>query len=159
AGRGMGQPSEIDRPWEEDWISEGLAHQYERGADNLDYRVDAYLRRPESSPLVVPDYFRAERFRDHACRGAAYLFLHWTAGVFGEECLRHMALSPSGGTATLEAATGIPFEELFRAWTLELAAPHAGERRLLAIDGRFGRYVLSGPRRHVWTPEAGPAQL
>ena len=46
---------------EESWLSEGLAHlvenPHEFGWSNLDYRISAFLSRPERHPLVVADYF------------------------------------------------------------------------------------------------------
>lgn len=139
-----------------DWISEGLAHQFETGTGNVDYRVDAYYRRPESSPLAIVDYYRSQRFRDHGCRGAAFLFMRWAGRKFGREWLRQTALTRLRGEHGLEATTGVPFDRLFREWTLDLGADVADSS---LPRGRFGRFNVAGPRQWGWSPDEGPLTI
>ena len=72
---------------EEGWLDEGLAHLAEDlhgfSRSNLDYRVSAFLSRPERYRLVVEDYYAADLFRSHGNRGGTYLFLRWCADRYG----------------------------------------------------------------------------
>ena len=58
---------------EESWLNEALAHVVEElhghSWTNLDYRVSAFLSRPERYRLVVEDYYAADLFRSHGNRG------------------------------------------------------------------------------------------
>jgi len=135
-------------PDEEDWLNEAIAHLSENlhgaGWSNIDHRVSCFLTSPESYPLVVADYYRSGLWRDHGCRGATYLFLRWCVDQFGEGLLRKLVHSRVTGRQGLEQATGVPFTELYRRWTIALfesgrvvetrqiqAAGHdPGERRL-----------------------------
>ncbi len=159
-------------PLEEDWLNEGLAHVMEslanpRSWSNLDYRVARFLENPRVSPLVVTDYHAANRWRDHGCRGATFLFLHWCVTQFGDTLPHRLIHGPATGRRNLELATGHTFAELYRRWTIALAASRlrADGRMLgptdvsatrkqsgtcsvdsLCLQGRFGRSPLSGPR-------------
>ena len=109
---------------EEDWLNEAIAHISEnklgRGWSNLDYRISRFLNEPHAFPLVVSDYYRARLWRNHGCRGATYLFLRWCVDQHGDQILKQLVANPVGGTRNLEWATGIPFEELYRRWSLAL---------------------------------------
>lgn len=110
---------------EESWLDEAMAHLVEDQAgysrSNLDHRIDAFLAAPEQFPLVVPDDHAAALFRSHGSRGGRYLFLRWCADRRGTEpLLRALASGPSVGVANLEAAAGGPFDELYRAWSIDL---------------------------------------
>ena len=52
---------------------------------NIDYRVSAFLTRPERYQLVVDDYYAADLFRSHGSRGSTYLFLRWCADRYGPD--------------------------------------------------------------------------
>jgi len=126
---------------EESWLNEGLAHVNEvlhgHSWSNLDYRISAFLNAPERYGLVVPDYYRAGLFRSHGHRGSAYLFLQWCCAKYGEDLLGRLVRTNLTGTRNLEVATGRPFAELFREWTVDLARgkcqpePGPGFTRLL----------------------------
>ncbi|MDB5337069.1 MAG: hypothetical protein JWN70_2688 [Planctomycetaceae bacterium] len=137
----------------DDWLNEGLAHLTERlGRDdwsNLDYRVARYWQNPAAAPLVVRDYYRTGRWRNHGCRGATFLFLDW--------CQRHArkrgvtdfvpALMATGKTdrEAVEQVCQAQFAELYRAWTISLATEHS------ALENRkIGRFLRSGPRFQQW---------
>ena len=109
---------------EEGWLEEGLAHLAEDlhafSRSNLDYRVSAFLSRPERYRLVVDDYYTADLFRSHGNRGGTYLFLRWCADVYGPGLLPALIRSERRGVANLEAATGLAFEELYRRWSIAL---------------------------------------
>jgi hypothetical protein len=157
------------RPEEEGWLDEGLAHLVEDAhgfsRTNLDYRVSAFLSRPEKYRLVVEDYYAADLFRSHGNRGGAYLFLRWCVDRHGEGVLDRLVRSDLRGVANLEAATGRSFAALYREWTTALflsgldptADPaQAGRYRSLDPRGTIEDWVLAGPRSVRVRPD-GPA--
>ncbi len=159
---------ERPRPEEEGWLDEGLAHLVEDAhgfsRTNLDYRVSAFLSRPEKYRLVVEDYYAADLFRSHGNRGGAYLFLRWCVDRHGEGVLDRLIRSDLRGVANLEAATGRPFAALYREWTTALFlsgldpsadAAVAGQYRSLDPRGTIEDWVLAGPRSARVKPD-GP---
>jgi hypothetical protein len=145
---------------EEGWLDEAMAHLAEDlhgfSRSNLDYRISAFLSKPESYRLVVEDYYSANLFRSHGNRGSTYLFLRWCADQFGDELLPALIGSGWSGIENLEATTGFPFDLLYRRWSIALASAalgpgvvesgrragfHSVELRA-AIDDR----ALAGPR-------------
>ena len=156
-------------PEEEGWLDEGLAHLFEDSLgfsrSNIDYRVSAFLSRPERYRLVVDDYYSADLFRSHGNRGATYLFLRWCVDRYGPALLDSLIRSERRGFDNLEAATGSTFPQLFRRWTVALylsgldpsLLPEEGYR---SIDprGEFEDWILAGPRTSTLTPgEPGEA--
>ncbi len=119
-------------PEEEGWLDEAMAHLVEDGhgfsAGNIDYRVGAYLSDPERYRLVVDDYFAADLFRSHGCRGCTYLFLRWCVERYGPDLLTRLATSGRRGVPNIEAATGSSFASLFRRWSVAMF--------LDSLDGR-----------------------
>ncbi|MFQ5732946.1 MAG: hypothetical protein ACE5KM_13480 [Planctomycetaceae bacterium] len=148
----------------DDWLSEGIAHTAEHlqsvGWSNLDHRVAAYLRSPQSYPLVISDYYRAGLWRNDGCRGATFLFLRWCADRFGEAFLRRMVDGRSAGVSGVEEASGRRFADVFRDWTAALAAetcdgPVVEGRPLpryssIRLRGRLGTETLAGPAVVAW---------
>lgn len=143
---------------EEDWLNEGIAHIMEPGFTNRDYRISEFYRSPESYPLVVPDYYRAQLWRNHGCRGAVNLFLDWCnqiepAHSFPYRFTHH----PLTGVKKIEQLTSHRFSELFRQWSLHLvrqslnaaplkkSAPHQP-------DLYCGNFLVVGPALRDWTP-------
>ncbi len=98
---------------EEGWLDEAIAHLAEDSCGfstaNIDYRVRAFLARPERYQLVVGDYYAADLFRSHGNRGSTYLFLKWCAGRYGPSLLPDLVASRTCGAANLEACTGAAF--------------------------------------------------
>ena len=142
---------------EEGWLDEAIAHLVEDelgfSRTNLDYRVSAFLSQPERYRLVVDDYFTADLFRSHGNRGATYLFLRWCVDRFGPRLLDVLVRSPRRGVGNLEAATGMPFAELFRRWTiavycsgLDPKSAEAGQYRSINLRGELEDWILAGPR-------------
>ncbi len=144
---------------EEGWLDEGLAHLVEDlhgfSRSNLDYRVSAFLSRPEKYRLIVEDYYAADLFRSHGNRGGTYLFLRWCVDRHGEAVLDRMIRSPLRGVENLEAATGRPFSALYREWTTALFlsgldpvadSGGAGPFRSLDLRGSIEEWILAGPR-------------
>jgi hypothetical protein len=149
---------------EEGWLDEALAHLVEDlhgfARSNLDYRISAFLSQPVRYRLVVEDYYAADLFRSHGNRGGTYLFLRWCADKFGPALLPALIRSELRGTANLEAATGVPFAELYRQWTVALFLSGlergggggegdvhgAGAYTSLDIRGRLDGWDLAGPR-------------
>ena len=150
-------------PEEEGWLDEGLAHLVEDALgfsrSNIDYRVSAFLSRPERYRLVVEDYYAAGLFRNHGNRGATYLFLRWCVDRYGPDLLDALIRSERRGSDNLEAATGSDFPDLFRRWTVALylsgldpsIEPEEGYR---SIDprGEFEDWILAGPRASTIAP-------
>ncbi len=153
---------------EEGWLDEGLAHLAEDlhgfSRTNLDYRVSAFLSRPERYRLVVEDYYAADLFRSHGNRGGTYLFLRWCADRFGPGLLPALVRSPTRGMANLEAATGVPFAELYRQWSVALFLSGLEPGRAAAADGfcsldvrgPFDDWELAGPRAARVAPGGRP---
>lgn len=146
---------------EEGWLDEALAHLAEDlhgfGRSNLDYRVSAFLSRPERYQLVVDDYYAADLFRSHGNRGGTYLFLRWCADRYGPDLLPTLIGSNLRGTANLEAATGRRFADLFRRWSVALylsglaplASFTAGDYvgySSIDLRGPLDEWTLAGPR-------------
>jgi hypothetical protein len=111
---------------EHDWLNEGLAHFAEVHCSgswtNLEARIAAFRRRPESSPLVVIDAQREGLWRDPGSRGAAWSFLRWVADEHGSQRISELARHPDVGCAKIEAVLRQPFAEIFRRWSVSQAA-------------------------------------
>lgn len=144
-------------PDEEDWLNEGIAHLMEPGYTNRDYRISEFYRSPESYPLVVSDYYRAQLWRNHGCRGAVNLFLNWCNQLesnrsFAKRFTHHQLT----GTEKIEQLTSTPFPELFRFWSLDLARQSLSYNTLQATSNipepliHCGRFILAGPAIHDW---------
>ena len=145
-------------PNEEDWLSEAIAHTSERAGTNLDHRLSRFLNAPERFPLVVDDYYTSGLWRNHGCRGATFLFLRWCCDRFGEQLLARLIRGRGRGVVNLEAATRCRFEDLFRAWTVELARagePESGTIGRIELCGHTSEWGLAGPRRIVWDLDDG----
>lgn len=119
-----GSSSAIAGSEEEGWLDEAIAHlvedEHSFSRSNLDYRVSAFLSKPERYQLVVKDYYAADLFRSHGNRGSTYLFLRWCVDRYGPSLLTSLIRSPRRGVANLEAATGMPFPDLYRQWSTDL---------------------------------------
>lgn len=151
-------------PTEDDWLNEAIAHLAENvhgtGWTNLDYRISRFLDATDRSPLVVRNYYANGLWRDPGCRGATYLFLRHIVDQFGEEVLSRLIRNSEPGVKNLETATGVPFPDLFRGWTIALAQADrefSGDRnrpigpyRSLYLTDRLGRWSLQGPRPTDW---------
>ncbi len=154
-------------PEEEGWLDEAMAHIAEDlhgfSPSNIDYRISAYLSRPESYRLVVDDYFAADLFRSHGNRGSTYLFLRWCADRYGPDLIPALVLSGRRGVANVEAATGSTFGSLFRRWSLAMflsGTEPSTSRSAAADDGfrslnlraRMAERDLAGPRYRTMAP-------
>jgi|GEM_PF-544343 len=146
----------LDGLEEESWLNEAMAHWVESrhgfSWENLDYRVSAFLSRPEAYRLVVPDDHAAGLFRGHGNRGAAFLFYRWLTERFGEDLLGRIARCPEPGIAALEQLLGWSFDDLFRAWGMDLFLDGLdpweleGSRGGLDLRDRIADWPLAGPR-------------
>lgn len=155
---------------EEGWLDEALAHLAEDlhgfSRSNLAYRVSAFLSKPENYRLVVDDYYSANLFRSHGNRGSTYLFLRWCADQYGPNLLPALIGSDRSGLANLEATTRSSFADLYRRWSVALAAAalgpgvlergQAGGRfRTLDLRGSTNDHALAGPRIDRIGPDDG----
>lgn len=152
---------------EEGWLDEAIAHLAEDDhgftTRNIDYRVSAFLDRPERCRLRVQDYFAADLFRGHGERGSAYLFLRWCVDRYGAELTRSLVFSDKNGIANLEAATGATFASLFRRWSLAVflsgrdASPAESEPLMsLNLRAPLDSVELMGPRTTRLSPGGEP---
>mgnify|MGYP003629813337 CR=1 FL=1 len=151
-------------PDEEDWLNEGIAHIMEPGFTNRDYRISEFYRSPESYPLVVPDYYRAQLWRNHGCRGAVNLFLGWCNQIEPDHRFPYrFTQHPLTGVKKIEQLTALHFSELFRQWSLHLARQALNGQ---AWDGnpsgnsaspppeiQCGKFLLAGPALRTWNLE------
>jgi hypothetical protein len=116
-----------DTPWPlPDWLLEGHAHAVEvhltGNWSNLHERLTAFVGRPESCPLVIPDAAAAGLWRDAGCRGATASFCLWLTRRFGAKWWRRLAELAGPDDDAWEREFGRPFAELYREWTLSLAS-------------------------------------
>ena len=134
---------------------------------NIDYRVSAFLSRPEHYQLVVDDYFAADLFRSHGNRGSTYLFLRWCADRYGPGLIDELVRSPRQGVANVEAATGTTFTALYRRWSVALftsgldpaeSGSDAGGDGFCSTNLRspWSDWEMAGPRYSRVSP-GGPA--
>ncbi|MHB1559221.1 MAG: hypothetical protein ACYC61_17340 [Isosphaeraceae bacterium] len=157
-------------PEEEGWLDEAMAHLVEEShgfsAANIDYRVGAYLSDPERYRLVVDDYFAADLFRSHGCRGCTYLFLRWCVERYGPDLLTRLAKSGCRGVPNIEAATGSSFASLFRRWSIAMfldgldgrdpSTSQGGGRNLIGFRGPVEDREFAGPRYRRVKPDGQP---
>jgi hypothetical protein len=140
---------------EEAWLDEAVAHVIEDelgdARTNLEHRVEAFLAEPSRYNLVVPDYQSWGLFRSDGHRGSTYLFLRWCREQQGPALVRELWSTDRTGVENLEAATGLAFEDLFRAWTIAMG------RRCGSLPAGRGE-KLGGPGLAVerLEPDAGP---
>jgi hypothetical protein len=154
-------------PEEEEWLDEAIAHlaeeQHGFSSSNIDYRVSAFLSKPERYQLVVDDYFAANLFRSHGNRGSTYLFLRWCVDRYGPELIPRLIRSPRRGISNVEAATGATFPDLFRRWSLATflsgedpsnPAPDGSEDGFGSVNlhAPWADWELAGPRYRRVTP-------
>lgn len=146
---------------EEDWLNEGIAHIMEPGFTNRDYRISEFYRRPEAYPLIVPDYYRARLWRNHGCRGAVNLFLDWCNQLDPGQCFAYrFTHHPLTGVEKIEDLTEIPFDALFRQWSISLARQSLKHRfpaeSLPSSESNIhcGRFLQGGPALHTWNLSA-----
>lgn len=155
---------------EEGWLDEALAHLAEDlhgfSRSNLDYRVSAFLSRPEYYRLVVDDYYSANLFRSHGNRGSTYLFLRWCADQYGPRLLPALIGSHRSGLTNLQETTHASFTDLYRRWSVALAAAALGpgvlepgqagnQFRTLDLRGSVDDRCLAGPRIDRLGPRDG----
>ena len=101
---------------EERWLDEGLAHlaQDYVGSELYSNRgfVERYLESSDFVGILVDSFVPNVNQR-----GGAYLLCRYIADRFGDEVLNKLADTGKQGITNIEAATGIPFEELTRDWS------------------------------------------
>ncbi len=128
---------------EDDWLHEAIAHLTEHlcgsSPSNVDHRISRFFENTHRYPLVVPDYFAANLYREHGCRGATATFLtsanRHHSGV--DRFIQKLANSPTTGIQNITAATETRFPAITRRWTQDLlkTKPHT-----------LGEFVVLGPK-------------
>ena len=151
---------------EEAWLNEAISHVAENlqsdNWTNLDHRVARFLTAPEQTPLVVPNYQAAGMWRSPGPRGSTYLFLRWCVDQYGTGVLPALIYSGRTGVGNLEAATGEPFDGLYRRFaadlfleTIRLADGHHRAHTShglprVDVGGPLGQWGLAGPKFEHW---------
>lgn len=141
----------------DDWLNEGIAHLTERsvGGDwsNVDYRVARYWQDPATAPLLVADYYRCGRWRDHGCRGATFLFLDWCQRQHARngqtDFIPTIVASNKPDIAAVTRVLGTDFPVLYREWAISLVSNENHTR-----PPRIGRFGFSGPRASPYWADA-----
>ena len=109
---------------EDDWLNEALAHVIEVQASgvstNVAHRIQSFLERPETAPLLIRNYYGNEYWRHHGCRGAGFLFVEWCMEKSGPQLLAKLIDGKDAGIEKLERVTDRSFNELFREWTTSI---------------------------------------
>lgn len=155
------QPVRKPREWD-DWLNEGLAHLTERSSNcdwsNLDYRVARFWQDPSHAPLIVSDYYRSDRWRDHGCRGATYLFLDWCQREYtksgGKDFLRALFATGQPGINAVVKVMDREFPNLYRDWTVSLLTSPPETKS----PSRVGRFAASGLRSANWNLQRSTEQ-
>lgn len=166
SGRQQHRPLWFASSSEESWLSEAISHVAENlesdNWTNLDHRVARFLQSPEHTPLVVANYRSAGLWRAPGPRGSTYLFLRWCVDHYGTGLLPALIYSGRSGVANLEAATGEPFDELYRRFAADLflrtvAVSHGSPSEKSCVDlpridlvSPLGKWGLAGPRYDTW---------
>jgi hypothetical protein len=114
-------PEDLDNPpADEDWLADamGLLAADLAGFGSIAFQ-DAwiYLDRPHLLSLLAPN--TDGDFQD---RGGQYLFARYLLDVFGVEAAAAIVGAQTNGTQSVEAATGMPFDELALQWATAMAA-------------------------------------
>ena len=130
---------------EEDWLHEAIAHLTEHlsnsSPSNIDHRISRFLENTHRYPLAVPDYFSANLYREHGCRGATATFLTSANRHYGgtDSLLPKLVQSPATGIQNITSAAKVRFPAVMRRWTEDLlktsTTPHT-----------LGQFVILGPR-------------
>lgn len=114
------EPGEPAGTPQDDWLDDamGLLAADLCGFGAIAFR-DAwiYLDRPHLVPLLA-----GNSLSDFEDRGGQYLFGRYIADVFGEEAISAIAASPESGIESVEAATGMAFDDLASSWAAAMAA-------------------------------------
>jgi hypothetical protein len=123
-----------DAPWPlSEWLLEGHAHAVEAAltgdTHNLAARWEAFQAHPERSPLVMTDAAAIGRWRDPGSRGATAAFCLWLTDRFGWDWWRRLPALLVGEEDAWPREFGLPFAELYRRWTIDLAHPPSGGRQ------------------------------
>ncbi len=166
SGRQRHRPLLFASSHEESWLSEAISHVAENlesdNWTNLDHRVARFLETPDQTPLVVANYRSAGLWRAAGPRGSTYLFLRWCVDHYGTGLLPALIYSSRSGIANLEAATGEPFDKLYRRFAADLflRTIETSDRststdscvNLPCIDlaSPLGKWGLAGPRYDSW---------
>ena len=116
---------------EDDWLLDalGLLAADLSGFGSIAYPDGwIYLDRSHLQPLL-----EANTLGDFEDRGGQYLFARYLLDVFGPEVIATIAAAETQGVESVEAATGVPFDELALQWATALAA----SGRLNAAGGQL----------------------
>lgn len=106
----------------EEWIDEGLAHAVEwlgtGESGNLERRWAAFDAAPHAAALEVNRGAGNPAWRRAECRGATARFFTHLIQQQGVRSLPRIATATTTGRDALAEATGQPFADLFRDWTM-----------------------------------------
>lgn len=106
----------------EEWIDEGLAHAVEwlgtGEPGNLERRWAAFQAAPQTAALEVNRGVGNPAWRRAECRGATARFFTHLVEQQGVGALPRIVTATATGRDALAEATGQPFADLFREWTM-----------------------------------------
>ena len=128
---------------EEDWLLDalGLLAADLSGFGSIAWQ-DAwiYLDRPHLLSLQA-----ANTLGDFQDRGGQYLFARYLMDVFGSEVIAAIAAAQTTGAESVEAATGVPFDQLAQQWATAMAASGRlnADGGQLVLDDAVPNFVAS----------------
>ena len=142
---------------QDDWICEGSAHLAEHtlggDGDNLAHRLQTWIDAPESSPLIVPNYYEAGLWRHDGCRGGLYLFFRWCEMTYGPDFLTVILQSDQTDIDCVEKITGTSMDHLMAHALVSIVSVHRAQsaddsEKKLIRENLFPDVTLSNLRMH-----------
>ncbi len=107
------------------WLNESIAHYLEQlvcpDSGNLERRVARFCDAPNLFPLVIPDDLPQNNVFRGPTRAAGCLFLQSVMDGLQPGDIGTMIGHPHGWHGAVRQLTGVPFSELFRNWTVQMA--------------------------------------
>lgn len=106
------------------WLNEAIAHYVEVRATgfgtNLDRRLQAFCRSPETSPLLWSHNEYSLDSGRGSSRASGWLFLQYTMSQCSHRALTDLIATDRSTEELLNEFTGRTFESLFRDWTTSM---------------------------------------
>lgn len=137
---------------EDDWLNEGLAHvsetRFGNSLTNIGHRIARFHFDSSQCPLVVSDYYDADMWRHHGCRGATWSFVNYLQTHYGDKVIDELIQTKSCGIRSIERVTATRFTKLFRNWSAAVFESNVTQSEVLT--NRSGNWLFSRPQTQVW---------